>query len=110
MGLAGSRAAAPGGRPPAACCSRGAAHARRVPQGGSEAHRKSPGSLSFLQECCDVHFLTVPSLWAVLERYTQAKEIYQEALKQAELKKDEVSIQHIREELAGLARKSSPLA
>ncbi|XP_040857524.1 tetratricopeptide repeat protein 19, mitochondrial isoform X2 [Ochotona curzoniae] len=57
--------------------------------------------------------MVLSNLAAVLmhrERYTQAKEIYQEALKQAELKKDEVSIQHIREELAGLARKSSPLA
>ncbi|XP_048222677.1 tetratricopeptide repeat protein 19, mitochondrial isoform X1 [Perognathus longimembris pacificus] len=43
------------------------------------------------------------------ERYTQAKEIYQEALKQAELKRDEVSVQHIREELAELSRKKSRL-
>lgn len=51
------------------------------------------------------HFL-LPFLWVILERYTQAKEIYQEALKQAELKRDEVSVQHIREELAELSRKS----
>jgi hypothetical protein len=51
----------------------------------------------------------LPFLWVILERYTQAKEIYQEALKQAELKKDEVSVQHIREELAELSRKSRPL-
>lgn len=51
----------------------------------------------------------LPSLRAILERYAQAKEIYQEALKQAELKRDEVSIQHIREELAELSRKSRPL-
>lgn len=54
----------------------------------------------------NIHFLlTLPFLWVILERYAQAKEIYQEALKQAELKKDEVSIQHIREELAELSRK-----
>lgn len=58
----------------------------------------------------DIRFLLIlPSLWVILERYTQAKEIYQEALKQAELKRDEVSVQHIREELAELSRKSSPL-
>uniref|UniRef100_G1SZB1 Tetratricopeptide repeat protein 19, mitochondrial n=1 Tax=Oryctolagus cuniculus TaxID=9986 RepID=G1SZB1_RABIT len=56
--------------------------------------------------------MVLSNLAAVLmhrERYTQAKEIYQEALKQAELKRDEVSVQHIREELAELSRKSSPL-
>ena len=51
-------------------------------------------------------YYVLPSLWVILERYAQAKEIYQEALKQAELKRDEVSIQHIREELAELSRKS----
>ncbi|XP_062072438.1 tetratricopeptide repeat protein 19, mitochondrial isoform X1 [Lepus europaeus] len=56
--------------------------------------------------------MVLSNLAAVLmhrERYTQAREIYQEALKQAELKRDEVSVQHIREELAELSRKSSPL-
>lgn len=58
----------------------------------------------------NIRFLLIlPSLWVILERYTQAREIYQEALKQAELKRDEVSVQHIREELAELSRKSSPL-
>nr|XP_044987663.1 tetratricopeptide repeat protein 19, mitochondrial [Jaculus jaculus] len=53
--------------------------------------------------------MVLSNLAAILthrERYTQAEEIYQEALKQAELKRDEVSIQHIQEELADLARKS----
>ncbi|KAM4844866.1 LOW QUALITY PROTEIN: tetratricopeptide repeat protein 19, mitochondrial [Thomomys bottae] len=53
--------------------------------------------------------MVLSNLAAILthrERYTQAKEIYQEALKQAELKRDEVSVQHIREELAELSRKS----
>lgn len=56
--------------------------------------------------------MVLSNLAAVLmhrERYAQAKEIYQEALKQAELKRDEVSIQHIRKELAELSRKSRPL-
>ncbi|XP_014644955.1 PREDICTED: tetratricopeptide repeat protein 19, mitochondrial isoform X2 [Ceratotherium simum simum] len=59
----------------------------------------------------ELHML-LSNLAAILmhrERYAQAKEIYQEALKQAELKRDEVSIQHIREELAELSRKSRPL-
>ncbi|XP_040309042.1 tetratricopeptide repeat protein 19, mitochondrial isoform X1 [Herpailurus yagouaroundi] len=58
----------------------------------------------------ELHML-LSNLAAILmhrERYAQAKEIYQEALKQAELKRDEVSIQHIREELAELSRKSRP--
>ncbi|CAH6786199.1 Ttc19 [Phodopus roborovskii] len=53
--------------------------------------------------------MVLSNLAAILihrERYTQAKEIYQEALKQAELKRDEVSVQHIRQELAELSRKS----
>ncbi|XP_051024361.1 tetratricopeptide repeat protein 19, mitochondrial isoform X2 [Acomys russatus] len=53
--------------------------------------------------------MVLSNLAAILmhrERYTQAKEIYQEALKQAELKRDEGSVQHIREELAELSRKS----
>jgi hypothetical protein len=54
-------------------------------------------------------YFLLPSLWVILERYTQAKEIYQEALKRAELKRDEVSVQHIREELAELSRKSRRL-
>ncbi|KAM9596606.1 tetratricopeptide repeat protein 19, mitochondrial isoform 1-T1 [Trichechus inunguis] len=56
--------------------------------------------------------MVLSNLAAVLmhrEQYAQAKEIYQEALKQAELERDEVSIQHIREELAELSRKSRPL-
>ncbi|XP_011813357.1 PREDICTED: tetratricopeptide repeat protein 19, mitochondrial isoform X2 [Colobus angolensis palliatus] len=56
--------------------------------------------------------MVLSNLAAVLmhrERYTQAKEIYQEALKQAKLKKDEISVQHIREELAELSKKSRPL-
>uniref|UniRef100_H0VW53 Tetratricopeptide repeat protein 19, mitochondrial n=1 Tax=Cavia porcellus TaxID=10141 RepID=H0VW53_CAVPO len=56
--------------------------------------------------------MVLSNLAAILihrERYTQAKEIYQEALKQAELKRDEVSVQHIREELAELLRKSRSL-
>ncbi|XP_032697260.1 tetratricopeptide repeat protein 19, mitochondrial [Lontra canadensis] len=59
----------------------------------------------------ELHML-LSNLAAILmhrERYAQAREIYQEALKQAELKRDEVSIQHIREELAELSRKSRPL-
>ncbi|XP_019497034.1 PREDICTED: tetratricopeptide repeat protein 19, mitochondrial [Hipposideros armiger] len=59
----------------------------------------------------ELHML-LSNLAAILmhkERYAQAKEIYQEALKQAELKRDEVSIQHIREELTELSRKSRPL-
>ncbi|XP_031512846.1 tetratricopeptide repeat protein 19, mitochondrial isoform X1 [Papio anubis] len=56
--------------------------------------------------------MVLSNLAAVLmhrERYTQAEEIYQEALKQAKLKKDEISVQHIREELAELSKKSRPL-
>ncbi|XP_077020098.1 tetratricopeptide repeat protein 19, mitochondrial isoform X2 [Tamandua tetradactyla] len=43
------------------------------------------------------------------ERYAQAREIFLEALKQAKLKGDEVSIQHIREELAELSKKKVDL-
>uniref|UniRef100_A0A287D9Y5 Tetratricopeptide repeat protein 19, mitochondrial n=1 Tax=Ictidomys tridecemlineatus TaxID=43179 RepID=A0A287D9Y5_ICTTR len=56
--------------------------------------------------------MVLSNLAAILihrERYTQAEEIYQEALKQAEMKRDEVSVQHIREELAELSRKSRSL-
>ncbi|XP_006901462.1 PREDICTED: tetratricopeptide repeat protein 19, mitochondrial [Elephantulus edwardii] len=56
--------------------------------------------------------MVLSNLAAILihrERYAQAREIYQEALKQAELKKDELSIQHIREELAELSRKTALL-
>ncbi|XP_023443782.2 tetratricopeptide repeat protein 19, mitochondrial [Dasypus novemcinctus] len=56
--------------------------------------------------------MVLSNLAAILmhrERYTQAREIFQEALKQAELKRDEVSVQHIREELAELSRKSRPV-
>lgn len=42
------------------------------------------------------------------EQYAQAKAVYQEALQRAERKRDEVSVQHIREELAELSRKRSP--
>nr|KAF6398858.1 tetratricopeptide repeat domain 19 [Molossus molossus] len=55
--------------------------------------------------------IVLSNLAAILmhgERYAQAKEIYQEALKQAKLKRDEVSVQHIREEMAELSRKSRP--
>ncbi|KAM7068637.1 tetratricopeptide repeat protein 19, mitochondrial isoform 5-T6 [Molossus nigricans] len=55
--------------------------------------------------------IVLSNLAAILmhgERYAQAKEIYQEALKQAKRKRDEVSVQHIREELAELSRKSRP--
>ncbi|TKC43142.1 hypothetical protein EI555_006190 [Monodon monoceros] len=44
------------------------------------------------------------------ERYAQAEEIYQEALKRAKLKRDEVSLQHIREELAEMSSKRRPLS
>uniref|UniRef100_A0A8D1KD53 Tetratricopeptide repeat protein 19, mitochondrial n=1 Tax=Sus scrofa TaxID=9823 RepID=A0A8D1KD53_PIG len=44
------------------------------------------------------------------EQYAQAKAVYQEALQRAERKRDEVSVQHIREELAELSRKRSPPA
>ncbi|XP_038615831.1 tetratricopeptide repeat protein 19, mitochondrial isoform X2 [Tachyglossus aculeatus] len=40
------------------------------------------------------------------EKFAQAKRTYQEALKQAELKGDLTSIQHIKEELAELSRRS----
>uniref|UniRef100_G3TL41 Tetratricopeptide repeat protein 19, mitochondrial n=1 Tax=Loxodonta africana TaxID=9785 RepID=G3TL41_LOXAF len=56
--------------------------------------------------------MVLSNLAAVLmhrEQYAQAREIYQEALKQAQLKGDEVSAQHIREELAELSRKNRPL-
>lgn len=56
--------------------------------------------------------VVLSNLAAVLthrERYAQAKQIYQEALKQAKLKRDEVSIKHIRKELAELSRKSRSL-
>ncbi|XP_049632883.1 tetratricopeptide repeat protein 19, mitochondrial [Suncus etruscus] len=54
--------------------------------------------------------MVLSNLAAILmhrERYAQAKEIYREALRQAELKQDEASIQHIREELDELSRKST---
>ncbi|KAM8814173.1 tetratricopeptide repeat protein 19, mitochondrial isoform 2-T2 [Rhynchonycteris naso] len=53
--------------------------------------------------------MVLSNLGAVLthrERYTQAREVYQEALQQAQRKQDEASAQHIREELAELARRS----
>ncbi|XP_036052400.1 LOW QUALITY PROTEIN: tetratricopeptide repeat protein 19, mitochondrial [Onychomys torridus] len=56
--------------------------------------------------------MVLSNLAAILthrERYTQAKEVYQEALRQAELRRDEASVQHIREELAELSRKSTLL-
>ncbi|XP_036268489.1 tetratricopeptide repeat protein 19, mitochondrial isoform X2 [Pipistrellus kuhlii] len=72
---------------------------------------------AYVQRACDLAkqvghpelHVVLSNLAAVLmhrERYAQAKEIYQEALKQAELKRDEVSIQHIKKELAELSRKS----
>ncbi|XP_043329262.1 tetratricopeptide repeat protein 19, mitochondrial isoform X2 [Cervus elaphus] len=60
----------------------------------------------------ELHVL-LSNLAAVLthrELYAQAEETYREALRQAELKRDEASVQHIREELAELARKSRPLS
>ncbi|XP_055991708.1 tetratricopeptide repeat protein 19, mitochondrial isoform X1 [Sorex fumeus] len=54
--------------------------------------------------------MVLSNLAAILmhrERYAQAKEIYQEALKQAELKRDNAFIKHIREELAELSKKST---
>ncbi|KAB0360122.1 hypothetical protein FD754_004278 [Muntiacus muntjak] len=60
----------------------------------------------------ELHVL-LGNLAAVLmhrELYAQAEETYREALRQAELKRDEASVQHIREELAELARKSRPLS
>ncbi|XP_054993977.1 tetratricopeptide repeat protein 19, mitochondrial isoform X2 [Sorex araneus] len=54
--------------------------------------------------------MVLSNLAAILmhrERYAQAKKIYQEALKQAELKRDNAFIQHIREELAELSKKST---
>ncbi|KAM6164946.1 tetratricopeptide repeat protein 19, mitochondrial [Rhynchocyon petersi] len=56
--------------------------------------------------------MVLSNLAAILthrEQYAQARVIYQEALKTAELKRDEVFIQHIREELADLSRKSRPV-
>lgn len=79
-----------------------------VPAQGSRvaagAHPAEPRRITLK----NLHFSPLFSL-GHLERYAQAREIYQEALKQAELKRDEVSIQHIREELAELSRKSRPL-
>ncbi|XP_058904447.1 tetratricopeptide repeat protein 19, mitochondrial isoform X1 [Kogia breviceps] len=60
----------------------------------------------------ELHVL-LSNLAAVLarrEQYAQAEELYREALKRAKLKRDEVSVQHIREELAGLSRKRRPLS
>lgn len=64
-------------------------------------------------------FLHVPSsslpvlcLWAVIllfplatEDFLQAKQVYKEALKQAQQKGDVASVQHIQEELAELAKR-----
>lgn len=53
-----------------------------------------------------MHFLL---LSAVPELYAQAEETHREALRQAELKRDEACKVH-QEELAELARKSRPLS
>lgn len=75
------------------------------------AHMQRASELARQIDHPELH-MVLSNLAAVLmhrERYTQAREIYQEALKQAELKRDEASVQHIREELAELSRISSPL-
>uniref|UniRef100_A0A8C6BTH2 Tetratricopeptide repeat protein 19, mitochondrial n=1 Tax=Monodon monoceros TaxID=40151 RepID=A0A8C6BTH2_MONMO len=75
-------------------------------------HAQRASDLARQVEHPELHVL-LSNLAAVLmhrERYAQAEEIYQEALKRAELKRDEVSVQRIREELAGLSRKRRPLS
>ncbi|XP_060003144.1 tetratricopeptide repeat protein 19, mitochondrial-like [Lagenorhynchus albirostris] len=59
----------------------------------------------------ELHVL-LRNLTAILmhREHAQAEEIYQEALKRAKLKRDEVSLQHIREELAEMSRKRRPLS
>uniref|UniRef100_A0A8C9CBG2 Tetratricopeptide repeat protein 19, mitochondrial n=1 Tax=Phocoena sinus TaxID=42100 RepID=A0A8C9CBG2_PHOSS len=76
------------------------------------AHAQRASDLARQVEHPELHVL-LSNLAAVLmhrERYAQAEEIYQEALKRAKLKRDEVSVQRIREELAGLSRKRRPLS
>ncbi|XP_054939930.1 tetratricopeptide repeat protein 19, mitochondrial-like [Physeter macrocephalus] len=75
-------------------------------------HAQRASDLARQVEHPELHVL-LSNLAAVLmhrEQYAQAEEIYQEALKRAKLKRDEVSVQHIREELAGLSRKRRPLS
>ncbi|XP_030717203.2 tetratricopeptide repeat protein 19, mitochondrial isoform X2 [Globicephala melas] len=75
-------------------------------------HAQRASDLARQVEHPELHVL-LSNLAAVLmhrERYAQAEEIYQEALKRAKLKRDEVSVQRIREELAGLSRKRRPLS
>ncbi|XP_057573059.1 tetratricopeptide repeat protein 19, mitochondrial isoform X4 [Hippopotamus amphibius kiboko] len=74
-------------------------------------HAQRAADLARQVEHPELHVL-LSNLAAVLmhrERYTQAEEIYQEALTRAKLKRDEVSVQHIREELAQLSRQRSAL-
>ncbi|XP_036691321.1 tetratricopeptide repeat protein 19, mitochondrial isoform X1 [Balaenoptera musculus] len=75
-------------------------------------HAQRASDLARQGEHPELHVL-LRNLAAVLmhgERYAQAEEVYQEALKRAKLKRDEVSVQHIREELAELSRKSRPVS
>ncbi|XP_070245661.1 tetratricopeptide repeat protein 19, mitochondrial isoform X3 [Bos mutus] len=75
-------------------------------------HAQRASDLARQVEHPELHVL-LSNLAAVLTRrelYAQAEETYREALRQAELKRDEASVQHIREELAELARKSRPLS
>ncbi|XP_027375255.1 tetratricopeptide repeat protein 19, mitochondrial isoform X3 [Bos indicus x Bos taurus] len=75
-------------------------------------HAQRASDLARQVEHPELHVL-LSNLAAVLthrELYAQAEETYREALRQAELKRDEASVQHIREELAELARKSRPLS
>ncbi|XP_061032719.1 tetratricopeptide repeat protein 19, mitochondrial isoform X3 [Eubalaena glacialis] len=75
-------------------------------------HAQRASDLARQGEHPELHVL-LRNLAAVLmhgERYAQAEEVYQEALKRAKLKRDEVSVRHIREELAELSRKSRPLS
>ncbi|XP_064351380.1 tetratricopeptide repeat protein 19, mitochondrial [Camelus dromedarius] len=74
-------------------------------------HAQRASDLARQMEHPELHVL-LSNLAAVLmhrEQYAQARELYQEALKRAELRRDELSAQHIREELAELARKSRRL-
>ncbi|XP_066221053.1 tetratricopeptide repeat protein 19, mitochondrial [Saccopteryx leptura] len=71
-------------------------------------HVQRASDLARQTEHPELH-MVLSNLAAVLthrERYTQAREVYQEALQQAKRKQDEASAQHIREELAELARRS----
>ncbi|OWK15333.1 hypothetical protein Celaphus_00001069 [Cervus elaphus hippelaphus] len=87
----------------------------RHPQGRTDeacVHAQRASDLARQVAHPELHVL-LSNLAAVLthrELYAQAEETYREALRQAELKRDEASVQHIREELAELARKSRPLS